>query len=128
MNTSGRSDHAHRECSLGSRQSYQMPYFPAICCGLVRYAEDSPHYLLLGVLEVRELAHQVLLLGGEVEVPASAEVEEYGPPLACLPGFEREVYGSPYGVRDLRRASSLLFSFFLQIQIKSRQARRPSNS
>jgi hypothetical protein len=45
----------------------------------------------------------------------AAEVEEYDPPLACLPGFEREVYGSPYGVRDLRRGSSLLFSFYLQI-------------
>ena len=54
-------------------------------------------YPLLGVLEVHELARQVLLVGGEVEVPVSAEVEEYGPPLACLPGFEREVYGSPYG-------------------------------
>jgi len=72
-------------------------------------------YPLLGVLEVHELARQVLLVGGEVEVPVSAEVEEYGSPLACLPGFEREVYGSPYGVRDLWRGSSLLFSFYLQI-------------
>jgi hypothetical protein len=73
-----------------------VPYFPATCGGLVRYAGDGLLYLLLGVL-------------------VSAEVEEYGPPLACLPGFEREVYGNPYGVRDLRRGSSLLFSFYLQI-------------
>lgn len=92
-----------------------MPYFPAICGGLVRYAGDGPLYLLLGVLEVHELARQVLLVGSEVEVPVSAEVEEYDRPLACLPGFEREVYGIPYGVRDLRRGSSLLFSFYLQI-------------
>ena len=92
-----------------------MPYFPAICGGLVRYAGDGLLYLLLGVLEVHELARQVLLVGGEVEVPVSAEVEEYAPPLACLPGFEREDYGSPDGMRDLRRGSSLLFSFYLQI-------------
>jgi hypothetical protein len=78
-----------------------VPYFPAICGGLIRYAGDGPLYLLLGVLEV--------------EVPVAAEVEEYALPLACLPGFERGVYGSPYGVRDLRRGSSLLFSFYLQI-------------
>jgi hypothetical protein len=72
-----------------------VPYFPATCGGLVRYAGDGLFYLLLGVLEVHELARQVLLVGGEVEVLVSAEVEEYGPPLACLPGFEREVYGSP---------------------------------
>jgi hypothetical protein len=35
--------------------------------------------------------------------------------MTCLPGFEREVYGSPYGVRDLRRGSSPLFPFYLQI-------------
>ena len=92
-----------------------MPYFPAICGGLVRYASDGFLYLLLGVLEVRELARQVLLVVGEVEVPVSAAVEEYGPPLACLPGFEREVYGSTCGVRDLWRGSSLLYSFYLQI-------------
>jgi hypothetical protein len=69
-------------------------YFPANCGGLVRYAGDGLLYLLLGVLEVHELARQVLLVGGEVEVPVSAEVEEYDPPLAFLPGFEREVYGS----------------------------------
>ena len=84
-----------------------MPYFPATCGGLVRYAGDGLLYLLLGVLEVHELARQVLLVGGEVE--------EYGPPLACLPGSGRKVYGSPYGVRDLRRDSSLLVSFYLQI-------------
>ena len=43
-----------------------MPYFPAICGGLVRYAGDGLLYLLLGVLEVHELARQVLLVGGEV--------------------------------------------------------------
>jgi hypothetical protein len=53
-----------------------VPYFPAICGGLFRYAGDGPLYLLLGVLEVHELARQVLLVGGEVEVPVSAEVEE----------------------------------------------------
>jgi hypothetical protein len=92
-----------------------VPYFPAICGGLARYAGDGLLYLLLGVLEVHELARQVLFVGGEVEVPVSAEVEEYDPPLACLPGFEREVYGSPFGVRNLRRGSSLIFSFYLQI-------------
>jgi hypothetical protein len=57
-----------------------VPYFPAICGGLVRYAGDGLLYLLLGVLEVHELARQVLLVGGEVEVPVSAEVEEYDLP------------------------------------------------
>src|SRR5215211_4792007 len=70
---------------------------------LVRYPGDGPLYLLLGVFEVHELARQILLVGGEVEVPMSAEVEEDYPLLAGLPGFEREVYGRPYGVRDLRR-------------------------
>jgi len=51
-----------------------VPYFPAICGGLVRYAGDGLLYLLLGVLEVHELARQLLLIGGEVEVPVSAEV------------------------------------------------------
>jgi hypothetical protein len=67
------------------------------------------------VLEVDEFSGLILLVGREVEVAVAAEVEEYDPPLACLPGFECEVYGSPYGVRDLRRGSSLLFSFYLQI-------------
>jgi hypothetical protein len=67
MNISGRSDHAHRESSFGPRRSYQVPYFPAICGGLVRYAGDGPVYLLLGVLEVDELSGQILLVGREVE-------------------------------------------------------------
>jgi hypothetical protein len=92
-----------------------VPYLPAICGGLVRYAGDGPLYLLLGVLEVDEFSGLILLVGREVEVAVAAEVEEYDPPLACLPGFEREVYSSPYGLRDLRRGSSLLFSFYLQI-------------
>src|SRR3712207_3402420 len=75
---------------------------------LAGYPGDGPLYLLLRVLEVDEFAGQVLLVGPQVEVPMSAEVEEYHPPLAGLLCFEREVDGSPYGVRDLRRRDDAL--------------------
>src|ERR687885_1290291 len=70
---------------------------------LVRYPGDCPLYILLGVLEVDELAGQVLFVGAQVEVSVAAEVEEDHLPLAGLLRFEREVYGRPYGVRHLRR-------------------------
>src|SRR3712207_3090880 len=69
---------------------------------LARYPGDGPLYLLLGVLEVHEVAGQVLLVGAQVEVAVAAEVEEDDPLLAGLFGFEREIYGRPYGMRDLR--------------------------
>src|SRR5919202_1184051 len=51
---------------------------------LVRYPGDCPLYILLGVLEVDELAGQVLFVGAQVEVSVAAEVEEDHLPLEGL--------------------------------------------
>jgi hypothetical protein len=88
-----------------------VPCFPAVCGGLlVRYAGDGLLYLLLGVLEVHELARQVLLVGGKVEVPVSAEVEEYGPPLGLRARMSMAAL-----MACATSGEALLFPFYLQI-------------
>src|SRR3990170_980852 len=71
------------------------------CSLYARYPRHRLLHLLRGVGVVLQLAGEVLVVGGEVEVAVAAEVEEDDAPIARLAGGKRLVDGGADGVGGL---------------------------
>src|SRR5437867_2423243 len=69
----------------------------------LRQARESLRDLAGGIGRILQLASEVLVVRGKVEVAVAAEVEEDDPPLTRLLGRQRLIDGCPNGVSALRR-------------------------
>src|SRR3990172_1531499 len=90
------------------------------CSLYARYPRHRLLDLLRRVGVVLQLAGEVLVVGGEVEVAVAAEVEQDHPPLARLAGGQRLVDGGADGVGGLRRRQDALSAGELQRRVEDR--------
>src|SRR3989337_2364267 len=87
---------------LAGTDGARTPFFYCSNALHLRYPCHRFLHLLRRVGVVLQLAGEVLVVGGEVEVAVAAEVEEDGAPFARLAGGQRLVDGGAEGAGGLR--------------------------